>query len=191
MAFPASLREISQGAFAACKCLRTVEFGEGLETLGTDQYPDTGEVWLGLFEGSTLENIKLPSTLKRIEDRVFKDCKSLKSVSLPERLEYVGKWCFSGSALVSINYPSALKTVEQNTFRECKDLTTVEFPEGLEKIGLEAFMTSGIEHVEFPTSLRTIAQGAFAECKNLTNVTLNEGLEALGTDEYPPKEENF
>ena len=33
---PASLRQISQGAFAACAHLKTVEFDDGLETLGTD-----------------------------------------------------------------------------------------------------------------------------------------------------------
>ena len=33
---PASLRQITQGAFAACAYLKTVEFDDGLETLGTD-----------------------------------------------------------------------------------------------------------------------------------------------------------
>ena len=38
--FPASLREIAPKAFAACKSLKTVEFGEGLEALGTNDYLD-------------------------------------------------------------------------------------------------------------------------------------------------------
>ena len=41
--FPASLRTIAQGAFAECANLKTVKFGEGLEVLGTDEYPSKDE----------------------------------------------------------------------------------------------------------------------------------------------------
>lgn len=78
--FPASLREISQGAFAECGCLKTAEFDNGLETLGTDQYPDDGGLFYGVFEESALESVKLPPTLKRIEYNAFAQCKSLKRI---------------------------------------------------------------------------------------------------------------
>ena len=54
-----------------CGSLRTVKFGEGLETLGTDEYPDNGKNWHGAFEGSQVEHIELPSTLRRIEYSAF------------------------------------------------------------------------------------------------------------------------
>ena len=62
--------------------------------LGTDQYPDDGRAWCGVFEDSALESVKLPPTLKRIEYSAFKNCKNLKGINLPERLEYIGMWCF-------------------------------------------------------------------------------------------------
>lgn len=37
---PASLRTIAQGAFAQCGRFKTVKFSEGLEVLGTDEYPN-------------------------------------------------------------------------------------------------------------------------------------------------------
>ena len=52
---PASLREISQGAFAECKSLKVAKFGEGLKTLGTDEYPDDNKIYYGVFQGSGLE----------------------------------------------------------------------------------------------------------------------------------------
>lgn len=67
---------------------------EGLEVLGTDEYPDDGRRWYGVFGGSALEYIELPSTLKRIEYSAFEDCKNLKSIGLPEMLEYIGEQCF-------------------------------------------------------------------------------------------------
>ena len=71
-----------------------MEFGEGLEALGTDEYADDDTLLYGVFHESALESIKLPSTLKRIEYSTFENCKNLKSVDLPEKLEYIGKQCF-------------------------------------------------------------------------------------------------
>ena len=68
---PASLRTIAQGAFYKCESLKTVKFNEGLEVLGTDEYPDDGGRWFGVFEESSIESVELPSTLKRIEYCAF------------------------------------------------------------------------------------------------------------------------
>lgn len=43
-----------------------------------------------MFEESALEHVELPSTLRRIECCAFQDCENLKSVDLPETLEYIG-----------------------------------------------------------------------------------------------------
>ena len=75
--FPASLRTVSQAAFAKCESLKTVRFSKGLEILGTDEYPDNGRMWFGVFEETSVERVELPSTLKRIEYSVFENCKNL------------------------------------------------------------------------------------------------------------------
>ena len=71
-----------------------MKFGEGLEILGTNEYPDNGNLWYGVFEESSIESVELPSTLKRIEYWAFENCKSLKSITLPDKLEYIGNRCF-------------------------------------------------------------------------------------------------
>ena len=93
-----------------------MKFNEGLEVLGTDEYTDKGGMWYGVFYESTLEKVELPSTLKRIEYNAFSNCKNLKSITLPDKLEYIGKLCFWGSALESIRLPPALKTVGNYAF---------------------------------------------------------------------------
>ena len=45
----ASLRTIAQGAFAECWHLRTVELGEGMEVLGTNERSSYGKRWCGVF----------------------------------------------------------------------------------------------------------------------------------------------
>ena len=91
---PASLRTVSQAAFAKCKSLKTVKFNAGLEVLGTDEYVENGELYYGVFEESSIEHVELPSTLRRIEYSAFESCKNLKNISLPDKLEYIGNWCF-------------------------------------------------------------------------------------------------
>ena len=91
---PPSVRTIRQSAFCECQNLKKAVLNEGLEALGTDEYPDGEGRWRGVFDGSGLKRVKLPSTLRRIEYSAFRDCKDLKSVRLPERLEYIGKLGF-------------------------------------------------------------------------------------------------
>ena len=84
---------------------------EGLEVLGTDEYKDDGNMRAGAFENSGLKIIKLSSTLRRIEYSAFEDCKNLKSIQLPEKLEYIGIQCFRNSGLEEIELPGSLRVV--------------------------------------------------------------------------------
>ena len=65
----------------------------------------------GVFEDCALEEVRLPSTLWRIEYNAFRGCRRLASIRLPERLEYLGLWCFEGSGLESISIPPTLKDI--------------------------------------------------------------------------------
>ena len=55
--------------------------------------PD-GRRYPGVFEESGLRDVKLPSTLRRIEYSAFAECENLKTVRLPDRLEHLGENCF-------------------------------------------------------------------------------------------------
>lgn len=120
--FPCSLKKICQGAFCECRNLRTVKFSEGLEALGTDDYLDNGVLRPGVFENSSLNNVRLPSTLKRIEYSAFQGCSYLSDIYLPENLELIGQRCFHGSGLESVRLPPALTVIGDNAFGGCKFL---------------------------------------------------------------------
>ena len=120
MKFPTSLRTIGQGAFAKCKSLRTAKLNEGLEVLGTDEYPMCDDMYHGVFERSALENVELPSTLKKIEYSAFQCCDNLRSIDLPDKLETIGMHCFSWSSLEKIVLPPNVKKVGLDAFRGCE-----------------------------------------------------------------------
>lgn len=176
---PASLRTVSQAAFSLCRHLKSAKFAEGLEALGTEDYAQAGG-WYGAFEKSALENVELPSTLKRIEFATFSGCGDLKDILLPEGLEYIGKECFYKSGLKSVRLPLGLRRIEPDTFGDCESLRNVQLPDGLEVIGKGAFCDSAVEEIRFPTGVKRVFEGAFNGCAKLRRVTLNEGLETLG-----------
>ena len=74
LSLPGSLRAIGQGAFHGCRRLRSARFADGPEAVGEDAHPDEGQSYYGAFQGSGLERVRLPATLKRVEYWAFRDC---------------------------------------------------------------------------------------------------------------------
>ena len=62
------------------------------------------------FEGlSSLVNVTLPETIKRIESRAFIECTNLKNINLPKVLEFIGEYAFlSCKRLNNIELPNSL-----------------------------------------------------------------------------------
>ena len=91
---PLSVREISAKAFYGCEQLRSVALNEGLEKLGAREVICGKEYEGQAFYKSAVESVILPSTLKRIEAETFSWCRALKSVRIPDGVEYIGRGCF-------------------------------------------------------------------------------------------------
>lgn len=100
---PPVLKEISGGAFKHCQSLRRVILNEGLETL-EDQYDSMTRKYYGVFQYSEITEVTLPSTLKEIGSRTFKDCKSLNTIR-------VKRSCYADFS--KLDMPSSVKIVRQ------------------------------------------------------------------------------
>ena len=173
MTFPASLRRISHGALCECKHLRTVKFSEGLAALGTDEYDSDGSMFKGVFEGSALENVELPKTLKRIEYNIFEDCKNLKSILLPGGLEFIGEKAFYNAGLASVSIPKSVAEIADCAFYKNR-LRRVTFEEGsgLRSVGDNAFGENdplSPDEVEFPRGAQ-VSDDVFEEKRRLAQV---------------------
>ena len=80
------MKKVRQAAFEDCKSLVHAHLCDGLEVLGTDETYTDNERYGGVFEGSALEDIRLPSTLKTIKYSAFKNCDRLATISLPDKI---------------------------------------------------------------------------------------------------------
>ena len=171
-----------------------MRFSEGLEVLGTGEYENDGTLLYGVFEESALEDVRLPSTLKKIKFRAFNVCTDLRSIKLPERLEYIGAEAFRESGLQSVAFPGSVRAVAQRAFLACEELRAVALNEGLETLGCSendnemnlgglVFAGCGIENIRIPSTLKLIEATAFVGCKDLKRIEFIEGREVIGKDE--------
>lgn len=148
--------------------------------------------------------VVVPPWVTSIAEGVFKDCKEIGYVVLPEGLISIGKNAFAGSSICCVHLPETLSyigegafqdctsltevqlscklaSIEPNTFRGCKKLTKVTLPKDLVSIGQEAFKEcSSLVSITFPETLTSIGQEAFTGCRSLKYFTLPETLIFIG-----------
>ena len=127
-----------------CAPLRSAVLNEGLESLRWCHHAH--------YAFDPMEkSVVLPSTLRALEDRAFKDCEKLSRVEFCEG--------------------SRLERIEKYAFYCCSSLRSICLPEGLKCIGERCFFRSGVEEITIPSSVTTIEGEAFLECEHLSRVT--------------------
>lgn len=67
----------------------------------------------------------IPNGVETISGNAFKGCTSLKNVSIPEGVEYIGWAAFESTALETIYIPSSVKIIENYAFYSCGSLSSV------------------------------------------------------------------
>ena len=81
---PKSLRTIGKNAFSGCSSLSDARFGKGLKVIEDRA-----------FNGSPLQNVKIPASVTSIGAAAFTVGEGFGSVELPEKLESLGYHAFS------------------------------------------------------------------------------------------------
>lgn len=118
------------------------------------------------------ETIIVPSMLDDVPVReimsfAFSNCKSLKSIILPESVTRIGWSAFDGcTSLESITLPNKLTKIERSTFYNCRSLKSIILPDSLTEIGSFAFYNCmKLKSITIPSSVNKIEMGAFKYCK--------------------------
>ena len=123
---------------------------------------DVSQINPGAFEGTSVENIVIPETIKRIGFEAFLGCTSLKDVVIPGGM-----------------------IIQYDAFRNCTSLTSVTMLEGTTTIGLNAFDgCTALENVSVPSSLKSVNRNSFDNCPNIIFSKYDNGL-YLGNAENP------
>lgn len=110
---------------------------------------------------------------------MFKGCKSLKEIQIPDGVEIIGEKAFEGcEQLESIVFPNNIQLLPNYVCRNCKSLKTVQLPCQLTTISGEVFKNCNqIKRIVLPGSLTFLSGGAFEGCTSIKELVLENGDE--------------
>ena len=162
---PSHIKTIRMGN--STDTLQTLIIEEGVEEIGNSAFADN----------SSLNKLRLPSTLKHIGLSAFSGC------NVTDGPDYIYQRNADGSentailnsyagANKSITLPSQIKEIENWAFEYC-GITSVTLNNGLEHIGKEVFVGNQISVFDLPSSITTIGTGALKQKTYNTTKVIN------------------
>lgn len=125
-----------------------------------------------------ITSVKIPSTVKKIEDSAFAKCTKLKSVKM-SKMDSIGQSAFAYCSSLKEVYINA-KTVGYWAFLRCSKLSKVTFGDNVKKIGDQCFQETAIKSINFGKNITEIGCDALAECNNLKTITIGKNVTKLG-----------
>ncbi len=134
----------------------------------------------------TIKSVTIPEGITYIGQYAFFDCDEITAMVIPDSVTSIGIGAFEAcDKLASVTLPKGLKTIEKNTFRDCLKLGNVALPETLESIGSAAFWNcDAITEVTIPETVKDLGDSAFYDCDALAKVTaLGDALGKTEVDE--------
>lgn len=155
------IKYIGKEAFDGCEKLRIVTFGDNIKHIGEDAFKRTGIqklilpnslTYLGASAFSYCDKlcyVEITSSLEKIEQETFRDCKFLKHTKLPEEIVSIGRLAFGN----------------------CISLQRINMPQKLTKIGELAFCNCAIDKVILPQSLLHMDYSPFCGCRKTTIIS--------------------
>lgn len=169
ISLPSELKNISASTFENCVNLQSVN-NYSLESIGDRAFAGCSKLsWIAnIFYGSHLISIS-------IGKYVFENCKSLKSMWLPENMKTLPQGMFKGcSSLSSVALPQYLLSIDDYAFDGCSSLADIKLPIYLNSLGYRALADcSKLTSLDLPSSLQSIGSYAFAGCNAMERIDAN------------------
>ncbi len=121
-----------------------------------------------------------------IAEYLFYENETVKSVTLPESLGYIGESAFACmKEPESITIPGNIKSVAGSAFDGCEKLSEVIISEGFENIAEYMFTgCKALKTVTLPDTLLTVGDSAFQYCESLTEITFSDSIKRIGNSAF-------
>ena len=110
--------------------------------------PASSSNWLesdaAFQDNENLVKVTFAKGTTAIQDRIFFGCTALRTIIIPDEVEYIGPGAFAGcEALTEIHLPASLKVLNNRLFRGCP-LRSLEIPAGVAEIEGSALLGTNI-----------------------------------------------
>lgn len=128
--FPSTIVTIGEGAFSACRNLRSIEIPGSVSVIPPQMFSDC----------TNLQRVMIPDQVEGIGEKAFNNCTQLAQITLPSQLVSLGEEVFRDcTSLSNLSLPSALRSIGNEAFRSCTSLTEITLPASVETIGKKPF----------------------------------------------------
>ena len=136
-------------------------------------------------ECNSLREVSIPRSAN-ISSYTFHFCSALEKATFPKDLQVIHSGQFAGcTSLKSVTLPENLIALENEIFDGCSALEEIDFPETLECIGNWVFRGTSLKKADLShTSLRNIIWEAFADNASLTEVRLPATCNFVGAKAF-------
>lgn len=159
---PGSVKETGDLAFFACKNIKKVTLGEGVEKVSRSCFNYC----------EALETVVKPSSLKVIDEIAFQGCTALKSFDL-SGITTIGYRAFAGSGLTTVTIPASVTSMGESAFLDCEAMTTAVFAASVEDLPNATFsMCFGLKSIDIQAKIKRVKNSAFYRCTSLEALVL-------------------
>ena len=135
---------------------------------------------------SSNENAIIPQSIDgmpvtAIAADAFKGNQTLKSVSVPDSVLYIGDRAFHGcSSLEEVKLGQGVREIGSYAFYDCHSLARADLPIGLECVGVSAFRyCRALCEIVIPKTVCAVGNDAFYGCVSLEYVKLDADLSSV------------
>ena len=178
---PNSIIKIESSAFVNCSGLTTINIPNSVREIGSSVF----------MRCINLKSVTLSNNITKIES-IFSDCKSLKSIEIPEKVISIYGGAFRGcSSITSIRIPKSVEYINNEALNNCENLNSIIVDKGnttydsrdncnaiIETISNT--LISGCKTTTIPNTVTSIGSYAFQECCSLTSVTIPNSVTSIG-----------
>lgn len=188
---PDSVEDIGEYAFYGNQYLSFVKLSKNISKIEPYTFLDCGlesitipegvtEIGEGAFRQNHLTSVKLPETLRKIDNEAFAygfvyDFKiGTRSVMIPDHVTEIGAFAFADCELGDIKLPENLISCGFSAFQN-NMLSAIEFPEGIENLTAPTIMgNENINRIYLPRSLKELSPLAIAKNGDYYQVVQSE-----------------
>lgn len=132
---------------------------------------------------STVTYMNNSYAVVQIGEKAFYDSPNIKSLSMPNSIQYIDAYAFYKFPLSQLTLSSNLIEIGENAFSNSQ-IQSIILPNTLKTIGDYAFFfATKLTSLVIPNSVTTIGFSAFDSCEQLVSISFGTGVENIGM--YP------
>ena len=198
--------QIGSNAFEKCEKLKTVQFAEGLYSLGSYAFSESGLIEIIIpganigekaFSGcQSLQRVNIEEGTSYIGVSAFEECRSLENIVLPKSVEEIRKSAFAyNTKLKSINIPESVTSIGGSAFYGCTGELTINCKQLIEKDytstsypAMNWLKGANFSKLIIGDAITSIGDYVFYELNkegSLTDLVLGDNLSVLGRNALP------